>query len=175
VSEYGFTLRFTLASAEDDLDDLVERLGDGGCDDALVGIGHPGRIALDFIRNADSAPEAVFSAVADVSRALPGATLAEVAPDLVGITDVAEMVGCSRQNIRQMMIAAGSGALVPVHEGSPSVWHLAPVLSWLALTKGYRFEQSLLDVASIAMQVNLAIDARSADSVVQERIRTLIA
>jgi hypothetical protein len=85
------------------------------------------------------------------------------------------MVGCSRQNIRQMMIAAGSGALVPVHEGSPSVWHLAPVLSWLALTKGYRFEQSLLDVASIAMQVNLAIDARSADSVVQERIRTLIA
>ena len=55
------------------------------------------------------------------------------------------------------------------------MWHLAPVLGWLALAKGYRFEQSLLDVASIAMQVNLAIDARSADVVVQERIRTLLA
>ena len=175
MKEYQFTLRFTLPSVDGDLDDLVERLGEGGCDDALVGIGHPGRIALDFTRNADSASEAVFSAVADVSRSLPGATLAEVAPDLVGITDVADLVGCSRQNIRQMMIAAGSGAPAAVHEGSPSVWYLSPVLNWLTLAKGYRFEQSLLDVASIAMQVNLAIDARCADSVVQEQIRTLLA
>jgi hypothetical protein len=49
------------------------------------------------------------------------------------------------------------------------------VLSCLALAKSYRFEQPLLDVASIAMQVNLAIDARSDDTVMQGRIRTLLA
>ncbi|WP_246766724.1 DNA-binding protein, partial [Bordetella pertussis] len=96
--EYLFTLKYQLADADSDLDALVERLGEAGCDDALVGMGLPGRLVLEFTREADSAEAAVRSALADVRRAMPTAALIEAAPDLVGLTDVAQIVGVSRQN-----------------------------------------------------------------------------
>ncbi|PSD31181.1 transcriptional regulator, partial [Stenotrophomonas maltophilia] len=45
--EYTFTLKYQLTEDDSDPDDLVERLGEAGCDDALVGIGQPGRLALE--------------------------------------------------------------------------------------------------------------------------------
>jgi hypothetical protein len=62
------------------VNDLVERLGEAGCDDALVGIGQPGRIALNFTREADSAQQAFISALEDVRRAIPDAELIEAKP-----------------------------------------------------------------------------------------------
>lgn len=103
--EYTFTLKYQLADNDRTPDILVERLGEAGCDDALVGIGQPGRLALEFTREAESADAAVRSALADVRHAVPSARLIEVAPDLVGLTDVAEMVGVSRQNMRKLMLA----------------------------------------------------------------------
>ncbi|CPQ46083.1 DNA-binding protein [Bordetella pertussis] len=103
--EYLFTLKYQLADADSDLDALVERLGEAGCDDALVGMGLPGRLVLEFTREADSAEAAVRSALADVRRAMPTAALIEAAPDLVGLTDVAQIVGVSRQNMRKLMLA----------------------------------------------------------------------
>lgn len=46
--EYTFILKYQLAEHDSDPDVLVERLGSAGCDDALVGIGQPGRLALEF-------------------------------------------------------------------------------------------------------------------------------
>src|SRR5439155_384770 len=83
----------------------IERLGAAGCDDALVGIGQPGRIALEFTREAHSAEAALVSALTDVKRAIPSARLIEAAPDFVGLTDVAEVVGMTRQNMRKLMIS----------------------------------------------------------------------
>lgn len=40
--EYTFTLKYQLADDDRNPDVLVERLGEAGCDDALVGIGQPG-------------------------------------------------------------------------------------------------------------------------------------
>lgn len=37
--EYTFTLKYQLTEDDSDPDGLVERLGEAGCDDALVGIG----------------------------------------------------------------------------------------------------------------------------------------
>src|SRR5574337_1190585 len=48
--EYTFTLKYQLADGDRDADALVERLGESGCDDALVGIGQPGRLALQVRR-----------------------------------------------------------------------------------------------------------------------------
>ena len=73
--EYTFTLKYQLGDDEGDTDALVERLGEAGCDDALVGIGQPGRLALEFTREAANADEAVRSALADVRRAAPTARL----------------------------------------------------------------------------------------------------
>lgn len=158
--EYTFTLKYQLSEQDSDPDALVERLGDAGCDDALVGIGQPGRLALEFTRAADSAQAAVRSALADVKRAVPSARLIEMTPDFVGLTDVAEAVGVSRQNLRQLMLAHTDSFPAPVHEGSASIWHLAEVLTWLDAKGGYELERSTLEVSRIALQVNLAKETR---------------
>jgi len=158
--EYTFTLKYQLAIGDDEQDSIVERLGAAGCDDALVGIGLPGRLALEFTREADSAQAAVSSALADVHRAVPSAALIEAAPDLVGLTDAAQIVGVSRQNMRKLMLAHPENFPVPVHEGSASIWHLADILDWLQTRGNYRLAQGMRELAQAAMQVNLAKETR---------------
>lgn len=158
--EYAFTLKYQLCGDDCDLDDLVERLGEAGCDDALVGIGQPGRLALEFTREAADADAAVRSALAAVRRAAPAARLIEVAPDLVGLTDVAHIVGVSRQNMRKLMLAHTGSFPAPMHEGSASIWHLADVLVWLHARGGYTLAQGVLEVAQVALQVNIAKEGR---------------
>lgn len=158
--EYIFTLKYQLAADDMDPDTLIERLGAAGCDDALIGVGLPGRLALEFTREAESAGAAIRSALADVQQVIPEAMLIEAAPDLVGLSDVAEVVGVSRQNMRKLMLTWPGGFPVPVHEGSTSLWHLADVLGWLQEKGNYRLTQSIMDVAEVAMQVNALKAAR---------------
>lgn len=157
--EYIFTLKYQLADHDCDPDALVERLGAAGCDDALVGVGQPGRLALEFSREADSAKEAVRTALADVKRAVPSARLIEVSPDLVGLTDVADLVGVSRQAMRKLMLAHRATFPIPVHEGSASIWHLAEVLDWLKARGGYPIDTLVLEIARTALEVNIAKEA----------------
>ena len=79
--EYTFTLKYQLSPGDRDHSSLVERLGIEGCDDALIGVGQPGCIALEFVRESESAEAALLSAIADVDRAIPTAKLLEVSPD----------------------------------------------------------------------------------------------
>lgn len=76
---FTFTLNYELTSDESDMDALVEHLAEEGCDDALVGIGRPGRLALEFMREALSAHDAIEGAIEDVRRAVPNARLIETA------------------------------------------------------------------------------------------------
>jgi predicted DNA-binding transcriptional regulator AlpA len=173
--EYEFTLRFMLPAISPDADELVERLGEAGCNDALVGIGQPGRIALEFTREADSAKHAIFSALGEARHAIPEAKLIEVTPDFVGLSDVAELVGVTRQNIRKLMLTHKDTFPAAVHEGSAALWHLSPVLKWLQERADYRIESSLLDVAYIAMQINLAKEASQIEQRVQREVTELVA
>ena len=91
--EFEFGLKFKLAEGSPVASELVERLAEAGCDDAVVGIGQPGRIALNFAREAPSAKQAVISALENVKSAIPSAELIEVSPDFVGLTDIAELGG----------------------------------------------------------------------------------
>ena len=75
--EYPFTLKYQLRDCNDSIDDVVERLGAAGCDDALVGIGRVRRLSLEFTREATSAETALVSALSDVKRAAPAAQLIE--------------------------------------------------------------------------------------------------
>ncbi len=172
--EYTFTLKYQLADGDRDPDVLVERLGEAGCDDALVGIGQPARLALEFTREAADADEAVRSALADVRRAVPSARLIEVTPDLVGLTDVAEIVGVSRQNMRKLMLAHPGSFPAPVHEGSASIWHLADVLAWLQAKGSYSLANDVLDVARVALQVNLAKEGRRLPRSASKELRALV-
>jgi hypothetical protein len=173
--EYEFELRFKLPTDDADAGDLVERLGEEGCDDALIGIGQPGRIALRFTREAESAKSAIVSALEDVKKAIPAAKLIEAGPDFVGLTDVADMVGMSRQNMRKLMLVHAANFPAPVHEGSAAIWHLEPVLQWLRSKGGYDISQEQIDVAHIAMQINLIKAADRLELPMQREVRALVA
>ena len=173
--EYDFTLKYQLAAEDCDHDAIVERLAEAGCDDATIGIGQPGRIALVFTREGATALAALMSALADVKRAMPSARLVEAAPDFVGLTDVADVAGVSRQNMRKLMLSHATDFPIPVHEGNPSVWHLWDVLAWLKTRGGYDIKPDVLDVAKSAKQVNQAKEARELEPQVNRQLEDLIA
>jgi predicted DNA-binding transcriptional regulator AlpA len=169
--EYEFTLKFKLPTSETDTDAVMERLGEQGCTDALVGLGQSGYVGLDFVREAQSAEAALLSAIDDVKRAVPGAVLVEAGPDFVGLTDVADVVGLSRQSMRKLMLSSNSLFPSPIHSGSASVWHLAHVLEFMR-ERNYKFSSTVFDVARTTMQINIAkeqplLDARFAASLQQ--------
>jgi len=172
--EYTFTLKYQLTGDDCEPTALVERLGEAGCDDALVGIGQPGRLALEFTREAVDADAAVRSALVDVRRAVPSALLIEAAPDLVGLTDVAEIVGVSRQNMRKLMLAHPGTFPAPVHEGSASIWHLADVLTWLQTKGTYSLAHDILEVARVALQVNVAKEGRRLPRSASKELEALV-
>jgi predicted DNA-binding transcriptional regulator AlpA len=175
VQHYDFTLRFALGRSDADPESCLERLASEGCDDALIGLGSRGRIALNFTRKARSASEAVTSAVSDVKRAIPDAKLIEVGPDLVGLTDIAELLGFSRQNMRKLMLKGDADFPLPVHDGKPAIWHLAKVLAWLEEKKPYPIDETLLDVARISMQCNLLREIGDIDPDISKRLRAMMA
>lgn len=155
-TEFNFTLRYRLPDTSGDPGVLERHLLDAGCDDALLGIGRPGRLALEFCRQAASARQAVLSALADVRQAVPGAELIEVSPDLVGPTDVADLLGMSRQNMRKLLLAHPQTFPAPVHEGSASIWHLADILSWMQARGSQKVSSELAELAAAALQINVA-------------------
>jgi hypothetical protein len=159
MNEYEFTLKFLLPAYAPDPESHLEALGEAGCDDALVGVGQRGRIALDFTREARSAFAALSSAVRDVRAAIPDAVLAEATPDFVGLTDVADIAGFTRQNMRKLMLANTATFPAAVHDGSPALWHLARVLEWLQQQQR-PVNATLLDVARAAMKLNIAKETR---------------
>ena len=62
----------------------------------------------------------------------------------------------------------------PIHEGSSAFWHLAALLEWLKGRDGYRIDQSLLDVARTAMQINLTKEASQIERRVQRVVTALV-
>lgn len=169
MTDYEFTLKFSLPDMECNPDRHVEALAEAGCDDALVGIGQHGRIALDFTRTANSAFQAISTAVRDVRKAIPDAMLVEASPDFVGLTDVAEIAGFSRQNMRKLMLGSVATFPIAVHEGKPALWHLAPVLEWLARQQKRPVDRVLLEVAKATMELNIAKETRQLSGVVLPR------
>ncbi len=170
---YMFTLKYRLAQAEQEMDALVERLGNEGCDDALVGLGQPGRLALAFTREAETAQLALVSALADVRRAIPTAELTEATPDFVGLSDAAEVAGVSRQNLRKLMLAHHASFPSPVHEGSAVVWHLADLLDWLERYAGYSLDAATRELARETKQVNLIRQSRDIVPGTRKALRAL--
>lgn len=175
MKEYDFTLKFALRDGNADAEAFVEKLSDAGCDDALVGIGQRGRIALNFTRQASSALEAVTTAVSDVQRAIPDAMLIEATPDLVGLTDMADLLGFSRQNMRKLMESGAVSFPPPVHEGAPTVWRLAKVLGWFRERGTHRIDDALVELAQATLQINLVNEVRDLPADARKTIRQSLA
>lgn len=175
MNDYDFILKFDLPGKDADPEQFVDALYDAGCDDASVGIGQNGRIALNFIRQSNSALDAISSAIVDVKKAIPGAKLIEATPDLVGLTDIADILGFSRQNMRKIAVNNKSAFPAPIHEGSVALWHLFKVLNWFKASKSYEINESLIEVSGANMHVNFVSQMRDIDPKLQRSLQSIVA
>ena len=170
MREYDFTLMFELDRSGVNPEAYLDSLYEAGCDDALPGIGKGDRLALNFIRESNSAYDAIESAIRNVKSALPEAELIHVAPDLVGIKELASIFNCTRQNIQKFV---GKPSFPnPVYKGSQTIWHLATVLNWF-VASGHEVDRGLLEVAELAMSINLQIESQTANPQVLDRAKSL--
>jgi hypothetical protein len=169
MKTYEFELKFSLPDTTQNPDNLIERLAEEGCTDALVGIGQAGRVAFRFARDANSAFEAILSAVKNIKKAIPEASLIEAAPDFVGLSDIADILGYSRQNIRKLMMNNLVSFPTPIHQGKTMLWHLSSILSWVKESNRYEIDELLLDVANTNMQLNIAKETLHVDTTIHEQ------
>lgn len=169
MKTYEFELKFSLPNTSQSTEFFVERLAETGCTDALVGIGKTGRLAFHFTRDANSAFEAILSAVKNIKKAIPEAALIEAAPDLVGLSDIADILGYSRQNIRKLMMNNLISFPIPIHEGKTILWHLYSILTWIQERNRYQIDELLLDVANTNMQLNIAKETVHLDVSMQKQ------
>lgn len=171
MKEYDFALKYRLGSPTEDAEKHLRMLTESGCDDAVVGIGQNGRISLNFIREAESALEAITSAISDVQNAIPEAKLIEATPDFVGVTDIADLFGVSRQYMRKLIQTKGAFFPEPVHEGKPSLWHLTDILSWFQKHESRAIQSEVYEVSQINMQLNVFKSCMKAASSFQDGFR----
>ncbi|MFD0290843.1 helix-turn-helix transcriptional regulator [Streptomyces sp. NPDC127118] len=120
--------------------------GVGVDDDVAVGIifdefdglltRHRGKHLLDVSEAGDSAIDAAHRLVVRLHQELPSLRLLRLDPDLVGVSDIAERTGRSRQNILQWVNGERrhDGRVFPDPEGTVGrslVWRWAEINAWL--------------------------------------------
>jgi hypothetical protein len=161
MDHFTFMLNFTLPGREDNPEQYLDALYEAGCDDAAVGVGQYGMIGLDFTREAASAEDAIRSAIENVRAAIPGAKLVQAGPDLVGLTEMAEIFGFSRQNMRKYATGQSGGEAafpLPVVLGEPSLWHLAEIVAWLRINTSVRPAEQVFAVSKAAAKINFGVE-----------------
>ncbi|NBM14775.1 AlpA family transcriptional regulator [Streptomyces sp. GC420] len=96
---------------------------------------HRNRHLLDVAGTGANAVEAAHRLVARLRRALPGLRIVRLDPELVGVADIAERTGRSRQNVLQWADGARhADRPFPEPEGAVGrslVWRWAEVNQWL--------------------------------------------
>ena len=105
---------------------------------------------------------------------LTRAELIEAVPDYVGLSDAADVVGVSRQNLRQLMSRHASFP-APIHLGSTALWHLEDLMTWLQQTQHYTLEPCKYEVARMARQINLVRQTRALTPQLAESLKSLMA
>ena len=169
---YEFELIFSLPDSAGSPDDIVDALFEAGCDDAVAGTGKRGRIALGFSREAASAEQAMSSGRKQVCKAVPGAELIEAKPDLVNLSEIAGILGCTRQNMQKYASNSGKTAFPsPVHSGAPDIWHLYDVLSWLRGETNVAVDEVLIETALAAARLNAEARSRHFEAASASRRR----
>ncbi len=93
---FNFTL--TLSGVTADTQGLEDALFTAGCDDSLICF-YGTAVYLDFDRQSESLAQAVLSAVNDIESAGLSARVESVDSTLVGLSDIAELTGLTRQAI----------------------------------------------------------------------------
>ncbi len=154
---FRFELYFKLKDGEDP-GSYEDVLYDEGCDDASLGIGRKGAMGLIFNREADTAKEAIYSAIKDVNKAIPHAVLHHTGLYLMNLTDIAELLGMTKQNLSKYVTgkAACSHSFPQaiLMSGNASVWYVAEVNAWFLNHKILQIDRPLRDLVQELWRVN---------------------
>ena len=160
---YQFTITFSLPESGKNPEEFLDALYEAGCSDALVGIGQVGLISLEFDREASDAVEAMRSAIEDVRKAIPEAQIAEASPDLVGMAEIADVLGVTRQMVRKYALSKAEFPR-PVHTSEAvALWHLVEVVNWAETNKGTVIKKKglllepLKEISAVAFKLNFEL------------------
>jgi hypothetical protein len=99
---FEFDIIFALPEGKHDAFDLSDVVYEAGYDDAVIGTGQAGRLAVALELEGDSAESAILTAARAILQHLPvGSVLREVRPDLVSLADVAKRLNIQRQSLQK--------------------------------------------------------------------------
>ncbi len=159
MKTFEFTLHFKLPPDRPEPKDWLDALFEAGCDDATVGVGRLGQIALEFARGAATPLKAVSSAIADVKRAIPNSAFIAAGPDLVGLADIAALVGMTRQNLQKYATNAIKAPAIafppPVVLGNDAKWRLAELAPWLGQIKPGALTPETASISIATAEINI--------------------
>ncbi|MGU3414061.1 DNA-binding protein [Enterobacteriaceae bacterium C34A] len=159
---FNFTL--TLSGVTADTQGLEDALFTAGCDDALICF-YGTAVYLDFDRQSESLAQAVLSAVNDIESAGLSARVESVDSTLVGLSDIAELTGLTRQAIALLKDGTRGSRQFPGPvqrvKGNSPLWHWRTVVDWLASEGRISAESPLIANAHILDSLNLALQLRS--------------
>ncbi len=118
-------------------DDQIDVLFEAGCDDALFGC-TAGVAYADFVREADTFPGAVMSAIQAIEQTIPDIRILRVEPDdYVTLTDISKRMEWSREYVRLLVLGKrGPGFFPPpltrLGNSRNRIWRWSEVSRWLA-------------------------------------------
>lgn len=77
IREFKFDVMIRLPKGCPDIEYVLDRLYEAGCDDAVVGLGTPGLLGLSFIREGTDRETVIAGAVRDALSGLPEGAVVE--------------------------------------------------------------------------------------------------
>lgn len=159
---YNFTL--TLSGVTSDTPGLEDALFTAGCDDALVCF-YGTAVYLEFDRESETLVQAVLTAVRDIEFAGINARVESVDSTLVGLSDIAELTGLTRQAVALLKDGARGSRKFPGPvqrvKGNSPLWHWSAVVDWLVQEGRITDESQLAINAHVLDSINLALQMRA--------------
>ena len=102
MTDFEFDLIFALPEGDLDVFELSDAIFEAGFEDAVVGTGHVGLLAVALEAEGEDAESVIVRAAKLILQHLPkGSALREVRPDLVSLADVAKRLNIKRQALQK--------------------------------------------------------------------------
>jgi len=140
----------------------LDRLYESSCDDTLIFTGLKGFIGINFVREAQSAKEALTTALKNVTNTTLPIQLERAEPELLNLSELAFLFNFTKQNMRKY--ARGEVSLIkdrfptPVISGKVSYWHAAEIAQWLHDQNVRKIDDQKLELLFSIWSLNQALE-----------------
>jgi hypothetical protein len=173
MREFDFALMFEFHNPDIDPDIYGDALCEAGCDDAMFAVGKKGTIVIDFIRESETAYEAVSSAIRQVKSVIPLSNLVHISPDVVGVKELSEIFECSKQNI--LKYTQKPTFPNPFYRNPQMLWYLDDAIEWFKKYSTLMIDSNLEEIAKLARVMNSEIKSKNESPQIIDQAKELIA